>query len=212
MRKNPCTFPPAWGLLTQTCLPVNTWWDRISTGLFSLGIKMWRGKWSDVWDQITSPRVTRSFLAIKLSGPPICPFPGKGGEYSERGERQVCTRLLCGWWLSWGRIHWLHQSVLTPRLQRGTWDKVGYLFGIWRSQAPTPCEWKRRGSFLGGVLWMLLKETDPKKPILQGALGHYCLGKVLTGFLGDTHCLKPPTLARHPSNHLPELFYDRRSW
>ena len=29
--------------------------------------------------------------------------------------------------------------------------------------------------------------------------------------LGEAHGLKPPTLARHHSNHLHELFYDRRS-
>ena len=30
--------------------------------------------------------------------------------------------------------------------------------------------------------------------------------------LGEVHWLKLPTLARHQSNHLHELFYDRRSW
>ena len=30
--------------------------------------------------------------------------------------------------------------------------------------------------------------------------------------LGEAQGLKPPTLARHHSNHLHELFYDRRSW
>ena len=30
--------------------------------------------------------------------------------------------------------------------------------------------------------------------------------------LGEAHWLKPPTLARHNSNHLQELLYDRRSW
>ena len=30
--------------------------------------------------------------------------------------------------------------------------------------------------------------------------------------LRKTHWLKPPTLARHHSNHLCELFYNRRSW
>ena len=30
--------------------------------------------------------------------------------------------------------------------------------------------------------------------------------------LGEAHWLKPPTLARHHSNHLHALFYDRRSW
>ena len=29
--------------------------------------------------------------------------------------------------------------------------------------------------------------------------------------LGEAHCLKPPTLARDHSNHLHELFHDRRS-
>lgn len=29
---------------------------------------------------------------------------------------------------------------------------------------------------------------------------------------GEAHLLKPATLARHQSNHLCELFYDRRSW
>ena len=28
---------------------------------------------------------------------------------------------------------------------------------------------------------------------------------------GEAHCLKLPTLARLPSNHLHQLFYDRRS-
>ena len=35
---------------------------------------------------------------------------------------------------------------------------------------------------------------------------------MLTKLLGKAHWLKPPTLARHHSNHLHELFYDRRSW
>ena len=30
--------------------------------------------------------------------------------------------------------------------------------------------------------------------------------------LGGAHKLKPPTLARLPSNDLHKLFYDRRSW
>ena len=30
--------------------------------------------------------------------------------------------------------------------------------------------------------------------------------------LWEVHRLKPPTLARIPSNHLHKLFYDRRSW
>ena len=30
--------------------------------------------------------------------------------------------------------------------------------------------------------------------------------------LGEAHWLKPPTLARHHSNHLHELFYDKRFW
>ena len=30
--------------------------------------------------------------------------------------------------------------------------------------------------------------------------------------LGEAHWLKPPILARHHSNHLHELFYDRRPW
>ena len=30
--------------------------------------------------------------------------------------------------------------------------------------------------------------------------------------LGEAHWLKLPTLARHHSKHLHELFYDRRSW
>ena len=29
--------------------------------------------------------------------------------------------------------------------------------------------------------------------------------------LGEAYRLKPPTLAKHHSNHLRELFYDRRS-
>ena len=33
----------------------------------------------------------------------------------------------------------------------------------------------------------------------------------LLNVLGEAHCLKPPTLARHHSNHLHELFYGRRS-
>ena len=33
----------------------------------------------------------------------------------------------------------------------------------------------------------------------------------LSWLLGETHSLKLPTLARHNSNHLPEVFYDWRS-
>jgi len=42
---------------------------------------------------------------------------------------------------------------------------------------------------------------------------HILSMKSLSGeLLGEAHCLKPPTLARHHSNHLHELFYDSRSW
>ena len=36
-------------------------------------------------------------------------------------------------------------------------------------------------------------------------------GRILE-LLGEAHWLKPPTLVRHHSNLLHELFYDRRSW
>ena len=32
------------------------------------------------------------------------------------------------------------------------------------------------------------------------------------GLLGEAHLPKTPTLARHHSNYLHELFYNRRSW
>jgi len=36
--------------------------------------------------------------------------------------------------------------------------------------------------------------------------------KARVRMLGEAHSLKPPTLARHHSNYLLELFHDRRSW
>ena len=41
---------------------------------------------------------------------------------------------------------------------------------------------------------------------------YYEVGVISPILLGEAHSLKPPTLARHPSNYLHELFYDRRSW
>ena len=35
---------------------------------------------------------------------------------------------------------------------------------------------------------------------------------IFTGSVREAHWLKPPTLARHHSNHLRELFHERRSW
>ena len=45
----------------------------------------------------------------------------------------------------------------------------------------------------------------------QGGWGRR-VEETLVVLLGEAHWLKPPTLARHHSNHLHELFYDRRSW
>ena len=42
--------------------------------------------------------------------------------------------------------------------------------------------------------------------------GVWFLQHYATPLLGEAHRPKPPTLARHHSNHLHELFYDRRSW
>ena len=36
--------------------------------------------------------------------------------------------------------------------------------------------------------------------------------RITVHMLGEAHWLKPPPLARHHSNHLHELFYDRRPW
>ena len=51
----------------------------------------------------------------------------------------------------------------------------------------------------GNQSWISIGRTDAEAetPIL---------------LLGEAHWLKPPTLARHHSKHLHELFNDRRSW
>ena len=61
-------------------------------------------------------------------------------------------------------------------------------------------------SALGGLL------LEPSLQCCAAPLSHNS-GKVLSAILlGEAHRLKLPTPARHHSNHLHELFYDRRSW
>ena len=70
--------------------------------------------------------------------------------------------------------------------------------------------------------WQSLPTLDPK-PLALPLLGlqlwawfllqHLFFRSVfLLTLLGEAQWLKLPTLAKHHSNHLHELFYDRRSW
>ena len=53
-----------------------------------------------------------------------------------------------------------------------------------------------------------IKPASPSSPALAGRF----FTTSATLLLGEAHWLKPPILARHHSNYLHELFYDRRSW
>ena len=92
--------------------------------------------------------------------------------------------------------------------------------------------WTSREGGEGLALWIAEKAAVPKWCHLFTAISkHFKVSPLLlltwrllkwwslwfrqhyaTPLLGEAHWLKPPTLARHHSNHLHELFYDRRSW
>ena len=50
-----------------------------------------------------------------------------------------------------------------------------------------------------------------KKSVPQFPRSNLSMKSLREELLGEAHWLKPPTLARHHSNQLHELFYDRRS-
>ena len=64
-----------------------------------------------------------------------------------------------------------------------------FLLGM-RERFPLRLQWREAG----------LAETPRVRP------------RPIPPVLGEAHWLKPPTLARHHSNYLHELFYDRKSW
>ena len=70
----------------------------------------------------------------------------------------------------------------------------------WRTDAFELWCWRR----LLRILWTARRSNQS---ILKEISPEYSLE-----VLGEAHRMKPPTLARHHSNHLHELFYDRRSW
>ena len=75
---------------------------------------------------------------------------------------------------------------------------------IGRTDAEAPTLWPpdSKSQLIG-------KDHDARKDWGQEEKG---MTKDETVVLGEAQWLKPPTLARHHSNHLHELFYDRRSW
>ena len=52
----------------------------------------------------------------------------------------------------------------------------------------------------------------PFWPVVWGNGAKSCSYGIWVTLLGEAYWLKPPTLARRYSNHLHELFNDRRSW
>ena len=58
--------------------------------------------------------------------------------------------------------------------------------------------------------WTIKKAEQQRTVVLEKTLESPLDCKEIK-LLGEAHRLKPPTLARHYSNHLHELFYDRRS-
>ena len=61
------------------------------------------------------------------------------------------------------------------------------------------------------AVWAMNQDSDNKDIGTWGAITQAPLRRPLPDVLGEAHWLKPPTLARHHNNHLPELFYDRKS-
>ena len=91
----------------------------------------------------------------------------------------------------WGLSDWHAPFPLHSPLQRlGAHGQ----HSCWWRCSDTPHNLEVRTGMRGGIVMVLTKRT--------GALM----------VLGEAQWLKPPTVARHHSNHLHELFYDRRSW
>lgn len=74
-------FLPRVGGTDTDWSPCDHLMGRIFTGIFSLGIKTQRGNGSDVWDQISVPRTTNLFSAIRWWRLPVSPFLGTEGVY-----------------------------------------------------------------------------------------------------------------------------------
>ena len=60
----------------------------------------------------------------------------------------------------------------------------------------------------------ILLYRDVDLSVWDDILYTFCLENFYTFFklLGKARWLKPPTLARYHSNHVHELFFNRRSW
>ena len=62
-------------------------------------------------------------------------------------------------------------------------------------------------------LWELVMDREAWHASLGSQrVGHNWVNGTELSLLGGAHWLKRPTLARHHSNYLHKLFYDRRSW
>ena len=82
------------------------------------------------------------------------------------------------------------------------WAQLFLPFLPSQPHSPTPCS-----SLAVPTKWAVLHFFSLKAFLVcLWIVGSFVL------MLGETHWLKPPTLARHHSNHLHELFYDRKSW
>ena len=83
-------------------------------------------------------------------------------------------------------------------------DQSWVFIGRTDAEAETPVLWPPDGKS-----WLIWKDSDAQEDWGQEEKGTTEDEMIV---LGEAHLLKPPTLARHRSNHLHELFYDRRSW
>ena len=130
-------------------------------------------------------------------------------------------RTVSTYYLNGDGSDWAHPSQQQQGGAGGTWVGVGECLlivrdmqgrsqGGWRlTQARHYCWW-----------WRLLQLTCPGTSYNSSAL-YWSLAfkqqksekkkEFIIKVLGEAHWLKPSTLARHHSNHLHELFYDRRS-
>ena len=125
--------------------------------------------------------------------------------------------------LQWVRQDWAnkHSTEPLPAPQQSLWGVDGGISQFWEpSSTFGDQKWLRSVPFM--VYWyvkrcfhfrgrsrFLIQSISLRVLVLSHSVVSDSLW--LHELLGEAHWLKPPTLARHHSNHLHELFYNRRS-
>ena len=132
------------------------------------------------------------------------------------GKESTCQCRRCGFdpWLR--KIPWKKKGQLTPLClpgkSHGQRSLVGYSPWVCKRVERYPLTKQQTTTTTPPPTKVLVRSVTlhssclPQSAFLENLL----LCPLLV--LGEAHWLKLPTLARHHSNHLHELFYDRRSW